>query len=207
MGPEQSLKRWAMLATGQSLDKLLDTSNGTLNNAIFSHPDIYEQELEQVFARMWLFVGHESQIPKPGDFVRSRMGEEQVIVTRAPNGKVHVLLNSCAHRGNVVCRYDKGFALAFHCSFHGWAYDSEGKLISLPPGSEDLYAADLRREEWGLLQARVETFQGTIWATWDESAPSLMDYFGGAETFFAPALADADGTPDGTEVAGGVMKW
>ncbi len=201
------MKGWAMLATELSLDKLVDTSNGTIHNAIFSHPDIYEQELEQVFARMWLFVGHESQVPKPGDFVRSRMGEEQVIVTRSPDGKVHVLLNSCAHRGNVVCRYDKGFALAFHCSFHGWAYDTEGKLISLPPGSEDLYAPDLRREEWGLLQARVETFQGTIWATWDQSAPSLMDYFGGAETFFAPALADADGTPDGTEVAGGVMKW
>src|SRR6266536_1793437 len=94
-----------------SMSKLVDTRNATIRPALFSHPDIYEQELEQVFARMWLFVGHESQIPKPGDFVRSRMGEEQVIVTRAPNGKVHVLLNSCAHRGNVVCRYDKGFAL------------------------------------------------------------------------------------------------
>ena len=196
-----------MLATDFSLDKLIDTSNGTINNAVFSHPDIYEQELEQVFARMWLFVGHESQIPRPGDFVRSRMGEEQVIVTRGPDRQVHVLLNSCAHRGNVVCRYDQGVAAAFQCSFHGWTFNHQGALIALPPGSEDLYAPDLRKEEWGLLKARVETFQGTIWATWDESAPGLMDYFGGAETFLAPPLADADGSPEGTEVAGGVMKW
>src|SRR5205823_12259437 len=196
-----------MVATDYSIGRLVDTSNGTIHNAIFSHPDIYEQELEQIFARMWLFVGHESQIPKPGDFVRSRMGEEQVIVTRAPDNQIYVLLNSCSHRGNVVCRYDQGFSLAFQCSFHGWTFNAKGELTMLPPGSEDLYAPDLRKEEWGLLRARVETFQGTIWATWDESAPSLMDYFGGAETFFAPALADADGSPDGTEVAGGVMKW
>ncbi len=196
-----------MLATDFSMDKLVDTRNGTINNAVFSHPDIYEQELEQVFARMWLLVGHESQIPKRGDFVRGRMGEEQVIVTRGVDNQVHVLLNSCAHRGNVVCRYDQGSTAAFQCSFHGWTYDHQGRLIALPPGSEDLYAADLRREDWGLLTARVETFQGTIWATWDESAPGLMEYFGGAETFLAPPLADADGSPEGTEVAGGVMKW
>lgn len=194
-----------MVAVDASVDKLVE--NGTLHGAIFSDPDIYQQELTQIFARMWLFVGHESQIPKPGDFVRSRMGEEQVIVTRAPDNRVHVLLNSCSHRGNVVCRYDHGFSLAFQCSFHGWTFNSMGELTTLPPGSEDLYAPDLRKEEWGLLQARVETFQGTIWATWDQSAPNLVDYFGGAEAFMGPALADADGSPDGTEVAGGVMKW
>jgi nitrite reductase/ring-hydroxylating ferredoxin subunit len=196
-----------MVATDYALDRLVDTSNGTIHNAIFSHPDIYAQELEQVFARMWLFVGHESQIPRPGDFVRSRMGEEQVILTRAPDRQIYVLLNSCAHRGNVVCRYDQGFSLSFQCAFHGWTFNPKGELIALPPGSEDLYEKDLRKEEWGLLKARLETFQGTIWATWDESAPSLMDYLGGADTYLAPPLADADGSPDGTEVAGGVMKW
>jgi len=63
-----------MVATDFAYDQLV--SNGTIHNAIFSHPDIYAQELEQIFARCWLFVGHESQIPNRGDFVRSRMGEE-----------------------------------------------------------------------------------------------------------------------------------
>src|SRR5262245_28087080 len=116
----------AMLARDLSMDRLVDTRNGTINGAIYSDPDIYAQEQEQIFARMWLFVGHESQIPNPGDFVRSRMGEEQVIVTRAPDRKVYVLLNSCAHRGNVVCRYDQGFSLAFQCSFHGWTFNPKG---------------------------------------------------------------------------------
>ncbi len=196
-----------MVTTDSSVRGLVDTPNGTINNAVFSHPDIYAQELEQVFARMWLFVGHESEIPKPGDFIRSRMGEEQVIVTRARDNQIHVLLNSCSHRGNMVCRYDHGNALAFQCAFHGWVFGSDGALLNLPPGTDELYTADMRKEEWGLLRARVETFQGTIWATWDETAPSLMDYFGGAEAYFAVPLCDSDGTPEGTEVAGGVMKW
>jgi phenylpropionate dioxygenase-like ring-hydroxylating dioxygenase large terminal subunit len=194
-------------ATDLAVDKLVDARNGIINHSIFSHPDVYEQELEQIFGRMWLFVGHESQIPKPGDYVRSRMGEEQVIVTRAPDNRIHVLLNSCAHRGNVVCRYDQGNSLNFRCSFHGWTYDSQGDLVALPPGTDDLYAADLRKEDWGLLPARVELFQGTIWATWDNSAPGLIDYFGGAEAYLGSALADAEGVDGGTEVAGGVMKW
>jgi phenylpropionate dioxygenase-like ring-hydroxylating dioxygenase large terminal subunit len=189
------------------MQNMVDNRNGTIRPALFSHPDIYERELEQVFGRMWLFVGHESQIPNPGDFVRSRMGEEQVIVTRGRDNKVYVLLNSCPHRGNMVCRYDRGHGLAFQCSFHGWTFDSAGRLINLPPGMEDEYAADLRKEEWGMVQARVATFHGTIWANWDETAPGFEDYLGGAKAYLEAALTDAEGDPDGTELAGSVMKW
>ncbi len=196
-----------MLLRDVSINRLVDKKKGTINPIIFSDPDIYQQELELIFARMWLFVGHESQIPNPGDFVRSRMGEEQVIVTRGRDQQVYVLLNSCAHRGNMVCRYDQGNALAFQCSFHGWTYNSTGALVNLPPGSEEAYAPDLRKEEWGLLRARVELFNGTIWATWDHSAPSLVDYFGGSEIYMVPPLLDAEGEDSGTEVLGTVMRW
>ncbi|HTE85707.1 MAG TPA: Rieske 2Fe-2S domain-containing protein [Dehalococcoidia bacterium] len=190
-----------------SMSNLVDTHNATIRPALFSHPDIYEQELEQIFARMWLFVGHVSQIPNPGDFVRSRMGEEQVIVTRGRDNQIHVMLNSCPHRGNMVCRYDRGHGLAFQCSFHGWTFDSAGRLINLPPAMEEEYAADLRKEEWGMLKSRVEVFHGAIWANWDETAPSFREYLGGAAAYLEAALSDAEGDPDGTELAGGIMKW
>ena len=135
-----------MLNKELSMDRLVNNEQGWISAAIFSHPDVYQQELDKVFGRNWLFVGHESQIPSPGDFVRSRMGEEQVIVTRGRDGRVYVLLNSCAHRGNMVCRYDEGHGLAFQCSFHGWTFGSDGALINLPPGSEEAYAADLKRK-------------------------------------------------------------
>ena len=197
----------AGVSTDLSMDHLVDTANGTISPALFSHPAIYEQELEQIFARMWLWVGHECQILRPGDFVRSRMGEEQVIVTRGRDNQVYVLLNSCPHRGNMVCRYDKGRGLAFQCSFHGWTFDSTGRLINLPPRMEEEYAADLHKDEWGMLQARVATFHGMIWATWDATAPSFLDYLGGAAAYVEAGLSDAEGDPDGLELAGGLLKW
>jgi phenylpropionate dioxygenase-like ring-hydroxylating dioxygenase large terminal subunit len=196
-----------MLDRSLTMDRLVSNEGGWVSAAIFSHPDVYEQELEQVFARMWLFVGHVSQIPHPGDFVRSRMGEEQVIVTRGKDQQVYVLLNSCPHRGNMVCRYDEGHGLAFQCSFHGWTFGSDGRLINLPPGTEDEYSADLNKAEWGMLRARVEVFHGTIWATWDQKAPSFVDYLGDCAPYLGAALSDAEGDPDGTELVGNVMRW
>src|SRR6516165_9785673 len=195
------------VSTDLTMANLVDNANGTVRPVVFSHPAIYEQELEQIFSRTWLFVGHECQIPNPGDFVRSRMGEEQVIVTRGRDSQIYVLLNSCPHRGNMVCRYDRGHGLAFQCSFHGWTFGSDGQLINLPPGTEEFYRPDLRKDEWGMLAARVEIFQGTIWANWDAAAPSFENYLGEAKAYLSAALCDAEGNPDGTEVAGPVMKW
>ena len=93
-----------MVAVEHATPKLVDSEAGTVSREIFCNQDIYDQEMQQVFLRSWLFVGHESQILKPGDFVLSRMGEEAVIVTRDRQNRVQVLLNSCRHRGNQVCR-------------------------------------------------------------------------------------------------------
>src|SRR5438309_5675175 len=108
-----------MLTTDRSMRQFVDMGAGRLSREIFFNQDIYDQEMEQVFARSWLFVGHESQIPKPGDFILSRMGEEAVIVTRDKQNRVDVLLNCCRHRGNLVCRYDQGSQSVFTCTFRG----------------------------------------------------------------------------------------
>jgi phenylpropionate dioxygenase-like ring-hydroxylating dioxygenase large terminal subunit len=111
----------------------------------------------------------------------------------------------------MVCRYDQGHAFAFQCSFHGWVYNSSGQLVVLPPGTEQDYA-NLKKEEWGLLEARVEVFHGSIWANWDQSAPDLVTFLGGAEVYLKDAFLDSEGLEDneedgGVEILGGVMKW
>src|SRR5437762_13177704 len=133
-----------------SMDSVVNNEQGWVSAAVFSHPDIYYQELEQVFGRMWLFVGHECQIPNPGDFVRSRMGEEQVIVTRGRDRRVDVLLNSCPHRGNMVCRYDFGHQPAFQCSFHDCPIAAEASLINLRPATHEQYGHALRTAASGM---------------------------------------------------------
>jgi len=83
---------------------LVDLGSGQISREIFVNDEIYAEELERIFARAWLFLGHESQIPNPGDYFVSRMGEESVILCRDRAGDIHAFLNSCRHRGMKVCR-------------------------------------------------------------------------------------------------------
>lgn len=183
----------------------VDSERGTIGREIFCDQEIYDLEQERIFARCWLFIGHESQIPSPGDFFLGRMGEESVIVTRDKQRKIHVLLNSCRHRGNKVCRYDQGNSSIFTCSFHGWAYDSEGKIVALP--YHDGGYNDMNKAEWGLWEARVELFHGSIWATWDRSAPSFLEYLGGCDLYLATNFDSLDGAEGAVEILGGIQKW
>src|SRR5579871_1231104 len=194
-----------MITDEQSIRGLVDKENGLVSREIFLNPEIYQQELEQIFARSWLFVGHESQIPNPGDYVLGRMGEESVIVVRDQQRQVHVFLNSCRHRGNRVCRYDEGNTGVFTCTFHGWSYNLEGRIAALP--FHDGGYSDMVKRDWGLWEARSATFDQSIWACWDESAPSFLDYLGGAEFYLSTLLDSTDGTRGGAELLGGVQKW
>ena len=99
---------------------MVDTVDGTVSRQIFVSENVYRDELEHLFSRAWLFVGHESQIPKPGDFFQSRMGEESVLLCRDRTGIIHVFLNTCRHRGMKVCRYDEGNTPLFTCPYHAW---------------------------------------------------------------------------------------
>src|SRR5919106_5528831 len=143
---------------------LVDVDRGMVSREIFVNEDIYRQELERVFARAWLFLGHESQIPGPGDFVVSSMGEESVIVCRDRTARIRVFLNSCRHRGMKVCRYDEGNTAEFTCPYHGWSYGTDGALVGVP-FAKDAYGEQLDRRRWGLIEvAQVENYKGGIWA-------------------------------------------
>ncbi len=134
-----------------NLVSMIDHQHGVISREIFVSPDFYREELEKLFARAWLFVGHESQIPNPGDFFVSRMGEESVILCRDTQGKMHVFLNSCRHRGMKVCRYEQGNTSLFVCPYHSWSYTTDGKLQGVPL-FRALYEGTLNREDWSLIE-------------------------------------------------------
>ncbi len=158
--------------------QFVDIAAGTIDRKIFSDREIYERELEQIFARAWNFMCHESQIPKPGDFFCNFIGEESVIATRDRTGQLQVFLNTCRHRGNAVCRADSGHASAFMCTYHGWTYGLDGKLKGVP-GFRDFYHGELDKEQWGLISAgKVESYKGFVFATMDPDAPDLDEYLG-----------------------------
>ncbi|WP_091737709.1 aromatic ring-hydroxylating oxygenase subunit alpha [Phenylobacterium immobile] len=157
---------------------LVDPEAGLVDRSIFADQDIYEMELERIFARAWNFMCHESQIPKAGDFFLSFIGEESVIATRDKKGQLQVLLNSCRHRGNAVCRAEEGNARSFLCTYHGWTYGLDGSLIGVP-GYKDFYHEQLDKSQWGLVKAgKVASYKGFVFATMDPEAPDLDEYLG-----------------------------
>src|ERR1700752_99539 len=99
---------------------LIDLEEGTVSRLGYSDPAIFE--LEKIFARCWLFLAHDSQIRKPGDFFATYMGEDPVLVVRQSDGSAKAFLNAFSHRGMKVCRADLGNAKSFTCSYHGWTY-------------------------------------------------------------------------------------
>ncbi len=188
------------------LAAMVDVDNGVISRKIFTSTDIYRQELERIFTKAWLFVGHESLVPDPGDFYLSRMGEESVILCRDKAGAIHVFLNSCRHRGMKVCRYDKGNAAVFTCPYHGWSYALDGALQGVPH-FKDLYDGVLDRAEWPLLEVdRMVNYKGAIWASWDADAPDFETYLGDAREHLDMVLDCRDGRPGGSEVIG-VHRW
>lgn len=150
---------------------------GMVPSEIYSDEELHHKEQDTVFTRSWLFVGHESMVPNTGDYITSYMGEDSVIVIRDRAGKIRVHLNKCTHRGNKVCLFDRGNASVFTCSYHGWSFDTEGKLRGVPELKES-YLDNLNKEEKGLVQAKVETYGGLIFACWNHGVIPLEEYLG-----------------------------
>ncbi len=191
----------------ESTRNLVDVERGLVSREIFSSETLFQQELETMFARAWLFVGHESQIPDPGDYFVSRMGAESVILCRDEQRAIHVFLNTCRHRGMKVCLYDEGNTRAFVCPYHAWSYSTDGKLFGVPQ-YDKLYAGVLERSQWSLIEvAQLVNYKCTIWATWDKSAPPFLEYLGGAKEHLDLALDCRDGREGGSEVFVGVHRW
>jgi 3-phenylpropionate/trans-cinnamate dioxygenase alpha subunit len=179
------------------IKSLVDPEGGLINRCIFADREIYEIERERLFARCWLYLGHESEIPNPGDFVTAYMGEEPVILWRDLRGGLRAFLNLCRHRGNRVCRADRGNAKVLTCSYHGWTYSSDGKLAIVPVA--DAFH-DLDREQWGLIPvAQLDSYKEMIFATFDPQAPPLTDYLGDMAWYLDILLDRREG---GTEVSG-----
>ncbi len=182
---------------GELVDELLRSlPGGRVPAAIFGDGELYHQELRRVFGRCWLFLAHESEIPRPGDFVRRRMGEDSFIVVRDDTGEINVLFDACRHRGVQLCRGDAGQTRHFRCPYHGWTYDTAGRLTGAPAWRQALDG--LAKQDNGLLRpAQTGRRHGLIFATLDPGAPPLAEYLGDAawylDLIFAP-------DPDGIEV-------
>ena len=173
---------------------------GCVHRQLYTDPAIFELEMERLFGRAWLILGHDSQVKAPGDYFTTRMGRDPVIVVN--NNKIEVLINRCAHRGTMVCPEGRGNTERFICPYHGWSYDRAGALRALPFGEG--YSKETLSELRLKAVPRVEKYRGFIFASLAPSGDSLETFLGAAKASFDDFV---DRAPGGElEVTGGVFK-
>lgn len=148
---------------------------------VFTRQDIFDLEQDRIFrGPVWNYVALEAELPQPGDFKTSFVGDTPVVVSRANDGTLHAFVNRCAHRGATVQRQTSGNAREHRCVYHHWCYDSRGDLISVPyrrptPGVGG-YPPEFDLKEHALRKLSIASRSGVIFATFDPAAPSLEEF-------------------------------
>ncbi len=186
---------------GDLLDKVeKDMQDHLVPAEIFNNEEVFQAEMERIFTRVWVFVAHESEIPKAGDFVQRRIGLDPVIVTRDGKGQINVLSNYCRHRGAQVCQTDAGNTRFFTCPYHGWTYSNDGKLVGTPL-MQRAYGEPLDPNLWSLKKApRVESRNGFVFASLSDDVPTLEEWLSGGGGWMLDIITQLH--PDGMRVAG-----
>jgi len=153
-----------------------------VSGRLYSDPAVFEDEMEKIFYRNWVFVGHESEIPQSGDYRTRWIGRQPVIMSRDEDGAVHLLLNRCRHQGASVCQEDHGNSAYFRCSYHGWVYSNKGDLVGVPfpVGYDDRF----QQEKFGLLEVpKVGVHRGFIFGCMNPEGPEFYEYLGRAKDY------------------------
>jgi len=154
---------------------------------VYNDPALHREELQRFFYQQhWCYVGLEAEIPKPGDFKRTEIGERSVLLVRALDGAVHVVENACAHRGVAFCRERHGNAQAFICPYHQWNYALDGRLRGVPMRHgvkrdgvvQGGMPADFNLADHGLNRLKVAVRGGVVFASFDHEVESFEDYVG-----------------------------
>jgi phenylpropionate dioxygenase-like ring-hydroxylating dioxygenase large terminal subunit len=151
-----------------------------VHGSLYTDPRVFAAELARIWYRTWVFIGHASEVREPGDYVRKTLGLQDVIMTRGSDGAVHLLLNRCAHRANLVCEAARGNASSFRCPYHGWTYRNTGELIGFP-FNQGYGGKGTIESELSLARVpRVDSYRGFVFASMAADGPALTEHLGEA---------------------------
>jgi phenylpropionate dioxygenase-like ring-hydroxylating dioxygenase large terminal subunit len=145
----------------------------------YADPAVFALEQERIFGRLWIYMAHESQLKKPGDFVRTRLATKEVVVTRHSDGRIYVLHNRCPHRGARLCMVDRGSSRLLACPYHAWTFRPDGSLASVPHPKSYPKSFDLADPQNHMRRiANVESYRGFVFANLAENPAPLTDHLG-----------------------------
>jgi phenylpropionate dioxygenase-like ring-hydroxylating dioxygenase large terminal subunit len=153
----------------------------------YTDPDLFELELKNIFEKTWVYAGHESQVPKPGDYWTFDIARQPMVMLRDANGRIGVFYNRCPHRGAKLCTLRGGnVGKEIRCSYHGWRYGLDGKLEAIPH-EQGYEGTRLNKNDPQFSMARaprMESYRGFVFASLAKDGPSLLDWLGPAKIGF-----------------------
>ena len=171
----------------------------------YTSPEVFEIEMERIFGRAWLFVGHASQVPSPGDYVTTTLARQPVIMSRHGDGEVYLLFNRCRHRGAQICTEIKGNAKRFECPYHGWVYHTDGSHAGAPYPKR-YTKAFLSSGELDLAKVpRMAIHRGFVFGSLSADGPDLDEFLGPMKSHIDDMV---DRAPDGElDACAGVFRY
>ena len=170
----------------------------------FVDEQVLARERQQIFDRCWLYLGHESEIAQPGDFLTRQVGGRELLFTRDREGRARAFFNTCPHRGAMVCRERQGSANGFRCFYHSWLFGLDGRLVNRP--GDEAYSACTREEGRADLTAvpRLDQHRGLYFVNYQPDGPNLRDYLADAAEYIDLM---ADQSEAGMEIVGGTQDY
>lgn len=174
-----------------------------VHGRLYYDPAIFQEEMEKIWHRVWVYVGHESEVAQPGDYITRRIGLQPVIMTRDEEGQVHLVLNRCSHRANMICVNERGNANFFRCPYHGWTFNNRGECLGVP--FKKAYGESFRREDSPLAKVpRMDAYRGFVFGSLSPTGISLDEYLGVAARYIDQFV---DQSPEGEiELCAGTQK-
>ncbi|MGO4917222.1 benzoate 1,2-dioxygenase large subunit [Pseudogemmobacter sp. W21_MBD1_M6] len=185
-----------------------DPENGIFRarRDMFTDEELFELEMKHIFEGNWIYLAHESQIPNNNDYFTTHMGRTPIVITRDKTGELHALVNSCSHRGAMLCRFKRQNKATFTCPFHGWTFANTGKLLKVkdPKGAGYPEQFDCDGSHDLTKVARFESYRGFLFGSLNKDVSSLSDYLGEAKTMIDMV---ADQSDEGLEVLRGSSTY
>lgn len=183
-------------------EKLIEEDR--VHGSLYYDPRVFEDELDNIWYREWIYVGHQSEVSQPGDYHLKKIGLQPIIMTRSKDGKVHLLLNRCSHRANELCQSEWGNSSHFRCPYHGWTFKNNGELTGAPYRSG--YDGGLDKSELGLAKVpRAASYRGFVFGSMAEDGISFEEHLGENGREAIDRLCDL--SPEGeVELSAGWMR-
>ncbi|MEQ8349097.1 MAG: aromatic ring-hydroxylating dioxygenase subunit alpha [Sneathiellaceae bacterium] len=175
-----------------------------VNRRVFTDEAVLEVERRVIFDHCWLYLGHVSEVRKPGSFLTRKVGGRPLIFNRDRDGGLHAFFNTCSHRGALVCRERNGMRRTFQCPYHGWAYNDRGVLVDVP-GADSMAPGLIESGQMNLVPVpRLGEYRGFVFINFDPDAVGLEEYLADAKGVL-DLVSDQGG--DGMEVVGGTQEY